>query len=392
MGGCGRIPNSRRSPADRRSWDPLLYACHTCLHRPNPARLDGLVAIARQLCAAGANPNAEYHWNWHPELPRTALWAALCAVAHLPLAEVLLDAGANPTDGVSVHICGGGGNIPALELLARYGVNVDGIPGGVPPLVYMMTWATNPAGPRWLLEHGADPNLSWGADAESPLHVAARRWDVAMVDLLLRHGADPQRRRADGSTPHTLAELHGNRSVAERLLALGARDELSPVERFVAACARGDRAAATAMLEAQPSLRADLRPEHHLLLHRPAESGNAPVLEAMLACGFHPDARDKDNVTPLHRAAMGGHPEATRVLLAHGADVNARDGMFAAPPLVWAVEGRGHAEPGADHVGVARVLIAAGSPVEWQPPDGAPGPERTLEALIELRREALEPG
>jgi hypothetical protein len=37
-------------------------------------RLDGLVAIARLLCSLGANPNAEYHWNWHPELPRTALW------------------------------------------------------------------------------------------------------------------------------------------------------------------------------------------------------------------------------------------------------------------------------------------------------------------------------
>ena len=62
-------------------------------------------------------------------------------VSHLPLAEVLLEAGANPTDGVSAHIAGGGGNLAALELLHRYGVNVNGIPGGVPPLVYMMLWA-----------------------------------------------------------------------------------------------------------------------------------------------------------------------------------------------------------------------------------------------------------
>ncbi|HEY7500344.1 MAG TPA: ankyrin repeat domain-containing protein [Vicinamibacterales bacterium] len=370
------------------NWEPLLYACHTSMHTSHPERVDGLVTIVRRLCALGANPNAEYHWNWHPELPRTALWAAVCAVRHLPLAEVLLQAGANPTDGVTTHIAGGGGNLPALELLHRFGVDVNGIPGGVPPLVYMMTWATNPAGPRWLIEHGADANLAWGDEGEAPLHVAARRWDVPMVEFLVRHGADPVRRRADGRTPHTLAELHGNHDIATWLVAHGAKDELSPIDRFVAACARGDGAAARAMLDARPSLSRELGVEHHLMMQRPAESGDAPVLETMLACGFDPNAKDKDNVTSLHRAAMSGHANAVRVLLRYGADVHALDGMFAANALVWAVEGRGHAQPGADHVAVARELIAAGSSVEWTPPEGAPGPERTIEGLVELRRAA----
>jgi len=382
-------PELATQPGGPQPWEPLLYVCHTCLHRTVRARVDGLVAIARRLCALGANPNAEYRWNWHPELPRTALWGSVCEVRHLPLAEVLLEAGANPTDGVTTHIAGGGGNLEALELLHRYGVNTNGIPGGVPPLVYMMGWGDNAAGPQWLLEHGADANLAWGPDGEAPLHVAARRWDVPMVDLLMRHGADVSRRRSDGATAYALAELYGNRDIAAWLLAHGATDELSAIERFIAACARGDRAAAQAMLVARPELRTELRPEHHLMLHRPAESGNAAVLETMLACGFDPEAKDKDRVTPLHRAAMGGHPEAVRVLLAHGADVNARDGMFSAQPLVWAVEGRGSAKrAGSDHVGVARLLIAAGSPVEWTPPPGAPSPERTIEGLIELRRAA----
>jgi ankyrin repeat protein len=374
------------------NWEPLLYACHTCMHVGDPGRVEGLVAIAQRLCALGANPNGEYHWNWHPELPRTALWAAVCVIQHLPLAETLLRAGANPTDGVTSHIASGGGNLEALELLHRYGLNVNGIPGGVPPLVHMLQWADTPVGARWLLDHGADANLPWGADGEAPLHVAARRWDVPMVDYLVAHGADVLRRRADGATPHTLAELNGNPEIAAWLLAHGAIDELSPVDRFIAACARGDRSAADALLAARPSLRNELRPEHHLMLHRPAESGNAKVLETMLACGFDVEARDKDTFTPLHRAAMGGHVEAVRVLLAHGADVNAVDGTFAASPLVCAVEGRSHSRhPDADFVGVARLLIAAGSSLEWHPPEGAPGPERTLEGLADLRRAAAEP-
>ena len=124
------------------------------------------------------------------------------------------------------------------------------------------------------------------------------------------------------------------------------------------------------------------------MLHRPAESGNADALAVMLERGFDPHAKDKDGVTALHRAAMAGHPEAVKVLLVFGAPVDALDGMFAAPPLIWAVEGRGHAQPGSDHVAVARLLIDAGSPVEWTPPPASPGPERTLEGLRELRRDA----
>ncbi len=372
-------------------WEPLLYVCHSCLHREAPERAAGLVEIARNLLRRGANANAEYHWNWHRELPRTALWGALVAMGHVPLAEVLLEAGANPTDGVSTHIAAGSGNIAALELLDRFGVNVNGIPGGVPPLRYILPWATpdRTAGVRWLLEHGADPNLAWEEFGDAPLHIAAQKWGVPMVELLVSHGADIHQRRADGRAAHSIASLHGNVEVADWLLQRGAADELTPFDHFICACTRGDGERAEAMLAEHPGFRSELRAEHHLMLHVPAERGDAEILQTMLACGFDPNVPSHEGVTALHAAAMAGKPDSVRVLLAGGASVAALDGMFSATPLVWATEGWSHgARSGTDHIAVARLLLAAGSSREWVAPEIAPNPERTQELLVELCRAA----
>lgn len=88
---------------------------------------------------------------------------------------------------------------------------------------------------------------------------------------------------------------------------------------------------------------------------------------------------------------MAGYADAVRVLLAHGASVNALDGMFSANPLVWAPEGWTHASKGngVDHVRAAKLSIEAGSALEWAPPEEAPDPEGTQERLAELCREAM---
>jgi hypothetical protein len=85
---------------------------------------------------------------------------------------------------------------------------------------------------------------------------------------------------------------------------------------------------------------------------------------------------------------MAGHKDAARVLIAHGAAVNALDGMFSGTPLLWAAEGWSHGSNGSDFVEVARVLIAAGSLREWNAPEKAPDPEGTHAKLAELCRAA----
>jgi hypothetical protein len=63
---------------------------------------------------------------------------------------------------------------------------------------------------------------------------------------------------------------------------------------------------------------------------------------------------------------MEGWTEAVRLLLAHGGSVASRDREFNAPPLIWAAEGARTSRPGRDHAAVGRLLLDAGSPVEWQ--------------------------
>ena len=60
---------------------------------------------------------------------------------------------------------------------------------------------------RWLLDHGADPDVRCDRELrETSLHVAARVGQAPrVVELLLDHGADVHARRADGRSPWLLA-------------------------------------------------------------------------------------------------------------------------------------------------------------------------------------------
>lgn len=58
--------------------------------------------------------------------------------------------------------------------------------------------------PQLLIEHGADVNAR-SADGDSPLHVAAREGDAALVECLLEAGASPVLCNSSGSSPLELA-------------------------------------------------------------------------------------------------------------------------------------------------------------------------------------------
>jgi len=365
-----------------RGWEPIHYVCYTALG----ARAGDLAAIARRLIRLGADPNTRFPWVHH-NVRRPVLWGASRVAQSLPLVAALLDAGADPNDGVTLPLAASAGDIPVLEALRARGADVDQAwaSDGATALYAILNWSRTPDGAMWLLEHGADPNAVFAENGETPLHVVARAWDVALAEAMVAKGADIERKRADGRTPYAVAELNGNRAVADSLLAHGASPELAEVDRLVAACSRGDRKAAEALLGKSPRLRDQITDDHYIAFHQAAERNDVGALEAMLACGFDSNRPDAGiGKTALHSAAMEGWPDAVRVLLAHGASVHVRDREFKGQPLVWAAEGSRQGREGRDFAAVGKLLLDAGSPVEWE--TGAEPAEGILEILAAWRR------
>src|ERR1017187_725486 len=67
------------------------------------------------------------------------------------------------------------------------------------------------------------------------------------------------------------------------------------------------------------------------LLTESALKGQTDIADLLLAKGANVDARDKSGATPLHQAALKGNLAFATLLLQHGADVNARDRDGATP-------------------------------------------------------------
>jgi cytohesin len=60
-------------------------------------------------------------------------------------------------------------------------------------------------------------------------------------------------------------------------------------------------------------------------LHLAATTGNKEIVEMLLASGANVNAKAEDDITPLHIAQLIDNKEIVNLLIANGADINARD-------------------------------------------------------------------
>jgi len=186
-----------------------------------------------------------------------------------------------------------------------------------------------------LLAAGASPNVvdDFG---DAPLHIAARRCDRVLVELLLKHGADPNARNGSGATPYEVARCGEELDVVFRRAGAVWR----PSVEAARAAARGCN------FEALDSFPASLveRVVDVLLewcgrrgfeylrekgvfhpLFAAVVADDAEAVERLLRSGVDPNLRGPSGFTPLHLAAEFCVPEAAELLLKHGADPNVRD-------------------------------------------------------------------
>jgi tankyrase len=67
-----------------------------------------------------------------------------------------------------------------------------------------------------LLDKGANPNAK-SQSGSTPLHTVAFTGDLASLELLMKHRADPSIRNTDGKTAVDIATERGHPDVARRL-------------------------------------------------------------------------------------------------------------------------------------------------------------------------------
>ena len=225
---------------------------------------------------------------------------------------------------------------------------------------------------RLLLEHGADPNLpEEGAPRGLSLWIAVNDREHEIVRLLLARGADPNASVDSSGTPMSQAKRR-DAALAELLRQHGGSEshptDSDAVGRLVQA---GKLVEAEALLRANPHwIHGDEAGWGDGILAGPANDGNHAVIDMLMRLGarvppvskwapyyyfrheataaflldrgMDPNHMNWHRFTLLHHMAAEGELAKAKLLLEHGADIDAIDDEYRSTPLgVAARRGQG---------------------------------------------------
>lgn len=263
---------------------------------------------AAALLARGANPNivCKTRKNWASD--RTTCGApihfaitrpgdAMLALLLTNRAEVMLR---NPFGETPLAMAASLGLTSKARQLIAAGAEVNPAgaanSGTATPLYYAVSGGHREVA-ALLLEQGANPNVRMlsGQEGVTPLMIAASKGDAEMVALLLKHKAEPN-----------LADSRNNTALWNAIIARSAKT----VRALLAGGANPD----TTSPDGSP-----------VLMSAVGDIRDSEIVAALIEAKVKVNVTNTDALTPLHYAVSVNRKDLVELLLAAGADANARD-------------------------------------------------------------------
>jgi ankyrin repeat protein len=351
------------------NWDALTHLCFSKFLRLEPDRTEGFLESATALLGAGANPNTGFFEQNHQPNPEweCVLYGAAGVAHHPELTRLLLDRGADPNDGeVAYH------SPETLDNRAMY-VLVESGKLTQDTIAWMLARKLNwhdDSGVHWLLEHGADPN--WLLLGSRPLHWALRHGTpIHYFTWLLDHGADPLLRDKNGTSSVAEAARRGRADVLELFEKREIVIALENDDAFLAACARANEVEVHKRIAADPSVAGRIQSQNPGMLIDFSAAGNTAAVHLMLDLGFDVKiARTTPDwvagETALHVGVAHGHYSMSKLLIEHGAPLEAktRNGRTPLNVAFRCLEEQSEWTPNEYTLPIAQELIKAGASVE----------------------------
>ncbi len=258
--------------------------------------------LVKALLDAGAHPDESSAGH------KTPLMEA-ASVARLKTVQTLLDHGANPQahddEGqIPLHYIAGivstGDELKIATLLLKLGNEVNAADNkGMTPLMYsVVSWRGPVAMLKILIAHGAQINAR-SKEGYSALLIAAAASNPQAVKILLEHGAEVNVRSDDGFSALILAagKVPGTKDIRSLMLLLEHGAEVNVYSSR------------------------NISP-----LHCVSNDGPLPAVEALLAHRAKVDPVSDNGDTPLTISLKRkNRPDIAKLLIEHGADVNHRN-------------------------------------------------------------------
>ncbi|HNE22531.1 MAG TPA: ankyrin repeat domain-containing protein [Leptospiraceae bacterium] len=261
---------------------------------------NGDAVRAKQLLDEGVPPN-----HIMPENLGHSFLTFACLQGHLPVVQILIEAGAHINRKDSFRTS-------------------SGTDAGYYPLMAGCNARDHaPEIAKYLLEHGAKVDLAHPSGRDGAIHFAAMRGDSAVVKLLLDEGVNVNQPGSYGSTPLTLAlHMNSTSNLVRMLLNAGAEIDSSPNKpnplfELIAGWLDEADLARLFIDHGVPTTDAS-----GSAIVQAASRGKTAILKTLLE---NKPLSSPDTTDAVLAAMKGQHFDAVEFLLRHGADPNAAE-------------------------------------------------------------------